>query len=181
MANSKTLWTSAAATLSLVILGGASYYLWKEDQQVKKRNLAKTREKKAASLLREINNDHKMLHAEIDEHYKLMKLAGTSVPEKEWKTIEFKLSMSNEMLLRLMERLDAIRPLADIMDEDDREPTKYEKEIIAEIKQKKRRIISKIERDFKRLDTYKSNMPTKEISPPKEQSPFEEVVIESKA
>ncbi|KAL0087919.1 hypothetical protein J3Q64DRAFT_1833259 [Phycomyces blakesleeanus] len=122
MANSKTLWTSAAATLSLVILGGASYYLWKEDQQ-------------------------------IDEHYKLMKLAGTSVPEKEWKTIEFKLSMSNEMLLRLMERLDAIRPLADIMDEDDREPTKYEKEIIAEIKQKKRRIISKIERDFKRLDT----------------------------
>ncbi|KAI9010972.1 hypothetical protein CLU79DRAFT_772131 [Phycomyces nitens] len=179
MSSSRALWTCGAAAISLVILGGTSYYLWKEDQQVKKRNLAKLREKKAASLLREINNDYKTLHAEIDEHCQAIKAAGSSVPEKEWKILEFKLSMSNEMLLRLMERLDAIRPWAAIMDEDEREPTKYEEEMIAELKQKKKRTIAKIERDFKRLDNYKSNMPTKEIPLAKEHSFFEKVVIES--
>lgn len=59
------------------------------------------------------------------------------------------------MLLRLMERLDAIQPRAAIL--NDRvvdTPSDFEETMIQHVKERKRRLIKAIERDFKRVDQF---------------------------
>ncbi|KAI7883457.1 hypothetical protein K492DRAFT_175448 [Lichtheimia hyalospora FSU 10163] len=58
------------------------------------------------------------------------------------------------MLLRLMERLDAIQPRAAILNDRVDTPTEFEETMIQHLKERKRKLIKSIERDFKRVDQF---------------------------
>ncbi|CAO3641626.1 unnamed protein product [Cunninghamella blakesleeana] len=81
--------------------------------------------------------------------------------DKEWKRREFILAECNELLIRLMERLDAIRPKSAILGEelaeqtDKQPPTELEEAVILEIRNRKRKVIRQIEQNFKQLDHCK--------------------------
>ncbi|KAI7865691.1 hypothetical protein BDF14DRAFT_1883279 [Spinellus fusiger] len=165
MTQTNTLLLGGIAAVSILLLGSTSYYIIQQDKKVKRKNSAKVKEHQATRLLRQISSDHQTITVAIQNSSSEIKAAEGILPEKEYKKVEFSLLHSNELLLRLMERLDAIRPWAVIMEEDENQPTEDEEHLIAELKQKKKRIIFKIDRDFQRLDSLKETMSLLENTP----------------
>ncbi|ORZ20680.1 hypothetical protein BCR42DRAFT_409270 [Absidia repens] len=88
---------------------------------------------------------------------------NNTMDDKEWKRHEFVLAECNELLLRLMERLDAIRPKSAIIGEDVdgqvlKEPNDLEEAAILDIRNRKKKVIRQIERNFRQLDQCKDLM-----------------------
>ncbi|CAO3591644.1 unnamed protein product [Absidia cylindrospora] len=88
---------------------------------------------------------------------------SNTMDDKEWKRHEFVLAECNELLLRLMERLDAIRPKSAIIGEDVdgqvlKEPNDLEEAAILDIRNRKKKVIRQIERNFRQLDQCKDLM-----------------------
>lgn len=125
------------------VLIATAVYVVQEDRAVKARKAVKANEKQALALLHQIKQDHQTISHELDH-----------LDPQDTK-IEYKLAYNNEMLLRLMERLDAIQPRVAIL--NDRvvdTPSDFEETMIQHVKERKRRLIKAIEKDFKRVDQF---------------------------
>lgn len=133
----------AFATLAVCIAAGGTYYLIKQDQRVKGRKQARAAEKAAMQLLHQVSNDRQAL---LESHLD----SAVVVPEHQQ---EYTLAYCNEMLLRLLERLDAIQPYAAIMEDCGGDsPTAFEESLIDNVKRRKRKLIQRINQDFERID-----------------------------
>ena len=117
-------------------------YVVQDDRAVKARKAIRANEKQALTLLHQIKQDHQTISHELDH-----------LDPQDTK-LEYKLAYNNEMLLRLMERLDAIQPRAAILNDRDDTPTEFEETMIQHLKERKRKLIKSIERDFKRVDQF---------------------------
>ena len=139
----------------LAIIGATSYYVIQNDRQMKRRKRARLGQKQAYFLLLQIKRDQQKIQLDLsdsinDEHF-------------DKKKKEYLLAQSNELLLQLLERLDAIRPKDAILltqNEDDEQEmtTPFEEELMQQVKEKKRRIIKSIQDDFDRVDEYKQKL-----------------------
>lgn len=93
-------------------------------------------------------------------------LTMLGIDDKEWKRLEFIVVESNELLLRLLERLDAIRPRSAIMGDEDihdwdgsaKQSSALEEAAILEVRNRKKKVIRQIERSFRQLDQCKDLM-----------------------
>ncbi|KAG2211833.1 hypothetical protein INT47_004519 [Mucor saturninus] len=142
-----------AAAVSLAILGsGIAYYIIEDDKQVKRRKEGRKAERAALHLLQQI----KVQAQTIQTNFEAVEtdIENQASTDKEFKQKQYTLAHSNELLLQLMEKLDAIRPLTVIVGNgaDDKEPTEFEKTLVSNIKSKKRNVIETIEGLFRRLD-----------------------------
>lgn len=144
-ASSSTRNTLLAAALAICLTAGGAYYLVKQDQRVKRRKRARAAEKAAMQLLQQVSNDRREL---LESHHNNNN--KDTVPERR----EYAVAYCNEMLLRLLERLDAIQPRAAIMENcsDGDTPTPFEESLIDNVKRRKRKLIVRINQDFEQID-----------------------------
>ncbi|KAI8147673.1 hypothetical protein BJV82DRAFT_596472 [Fennellomyces sp. T-0311] len=127
---------------------GAVYYVVQNDRQMKQRKRTRADEKHALQLLQQIKRDQEAIRKDLDSIDSI----------RDSKKREYMLAQCNELLLRLLERLDAIRPREAIVQEHD-QATAFEEERMQHIKKRKRQIIQSIQRDFDRVDQCKQVLP----------------------
>ena len=139
----------------LAIIGATTYYVIQNDRQMKRRKRARLGQKQAYVLLLQIKRDQQKIQSDLSD----------SINDERFdkKKKEYLLAQSNELLLQLLERIDAIRPKDAIVlsqNEDDAEEkiTPFEEELMQQVKEKKRRIIQSIQDDFDRVDEYKQKL-----------------------
>lgn len=146
-----------ATAISLAILGsGLAYYIIEDDRRARRRKEGRRAERTTLRLLQQIKEQEQTIEASmktVEDN-----IEDVSCEDKVFKKKEYTLAHSNELLLQLMEKLDAIRPLTVILGngESEKEPTDFEKNLISHIKSKKRSIIESIEGLFRRLDIANS-------------------------
>lgn len=156
--NNRTIWLYGATAISLALVGsGIAYYILEDDKQVKRRKAGRRAERTTLRLLHQTKEEQQAIELNIK------KVEGNiedqDCDEKSFKQKEYTLAHSNELLLRLMEKLDAIRPLTVIMGgETEAEPNEFERSLVSNIKTKKRNVIESIDELFRRLDVVNSKM-----------------------
>ncbi|KAF7721812.1 hypothetical protein EC973_004105 [Apophysomyces ossiformis] len=140
-------WAYGVALLMVLGAGVGYYHVIEEDKQVKQRKRAKAAERHTLRQLQQINDDRQAIEKDIEEISSLQS-------DLDQRRREFLLAKSNELLLRLLERLDAIRPQHAIVGDrsDDRSMSDYEALLIEGLKEKKKRLIKRIQQDFGRVD-----------------------------
>ncbi|GAN00701.1 PSP1-domain-containing protein [Mucor ambiguus] len=150
--NNRAIWLYGAAALSLALAGsGIAYYILEDDKQAKRRRAGRRAERTTLRLLHQIKEEQQAIALDME------KVEGNiddqACDDKAFKQKEYTLAHSNELLLRLMEKLDAIRPLTVVMGgETEAEPNEFERNLVSNIKAKKRTVIESIEGLFRRLD-----------------------------
>ncbi|KAI8645395.1 hypothetical protein BD408DRAFT_411845 [Parasitella parasitica] len=156
--NNRTIWLYGIATIALALVGsGMTYYILEDDKQVKRRRAGRRAERTTLRLLSQIKEEQQAVEGSIKEVEE--NIEDGDCDEKAFKKKEYVLAHSNELLLRLMEKLDAIRPLTIIVGgETEAEPNEYELNLVANIKTKKRAVIESIEELFRRLDSSNGKM-----------------------
>ncbi|CEP09745.1 hypothetical protein [Parasitella parasitica] len=171
--NNRTIWLCGIAAISFILVGsGMVYFILEDDKQVKRRRAGRRVERTTLRLLHQIKEEQQAI--EVDIKNVEGNIEDRDCDEKAFKKKEYVLAHSNELLLRLMEKLDAIRPLTVIMGgETVNEPNEYERDLVSNIKVKKRTVIESIEALFRRLDISNGKMN-------KEKSRREELVKEQK-
>ncbi|KAI8387988.1 uncharacterized protein BYT42DRAFT_216757 [Radiomyces spectabilis] len=160
----RQIWIYGAVTC--VAVAGITYYIIQEDRQVKRRKQLKAAHRQALQLLQEIENDRQAIESDVGQMEKTIASAPSNdvdedraVAEKEHKRREFVLAQCNELLLRLLERLDAIQPRSVIVGHTDSlQLTSFEDSLIQDIKSKKKRIIQKVEKNFRNIDHCKEQL-----------------------
>lgn len=173
--NNRSALIYGATAVSLAILGsGIAYYIIEDDKRVKRRKEGRKAERTTLHLLQQIKEQAQTIQADIEnvENDK----ENQSSSDKEFKQKQYTLAHSNELLLQLMEKLDAIRPLTVILGngETEKKPTEFEKNLVSNIKSKKRNVIESIEGLFLRLDT--ANVKSKKESERREQAAKEKAL-----
>ncbi|KAI8376947.1 hypothetical protein BD560DRAFT_391237 [Blakeslea trispora] len=140
-----------AVAISLLTLGaGTAYYLVEDDKRVKRRKAGRRAERETTRVL----NQYKEEAEKIASSMELVEsnIDDNNCDDKAFKKKEYTLAHSNELLLQLMEKIDTIRPLTAIIGTE-AEPNTFERDLVANIKSKKRTVIEYIEALFRRLDT----------------------------
>ncbi|KAI9307656.1 hypothetical protein BJ944DRAFT_261572 [Cunninghamella echinulata] len=169
-----TIGVGIVTTTSYII-----YHIIEEDKQVKRKKQTRLAERKVLQLIHQIKLDRQAIHKDIEGLIYLLEKDNNNnninennnnndqtdnksyiqLDDKEWKRRDFILAECNELLIRLMERLDAIRPksaiLGDELAEQTHQPTELEEAVILEIRNRKRKVIRQIEQNFKQLDQCK--------------------------
>ncbi|KAL9554259.1 hypothetical protein MBANPS3_002899 [Mucor bainieri] len=150
--NNRTIWLYGAAALSLALAGsGIAYYILEDDKQAKRRRAGRRAERTTLRLLHQIKEEQHAIALNMEKAE--ANIEDQACDDKAFKHKEYTLAHSNELLLRLMEKLDAIRPLTVVMGgETEAEPNEFERSLVANIKAKKRAVIESIEGLFRRLD-----------------------------
>ncbi|KAI9243152.1 hypothetical protein BDA99DRAFT_530830 [Phascolomyces articulosus] len=143
----------------LFLVGATTYYIVLNDRQMKQRKRARASQKQAFHLLQQIKRDQEKIEKDI------LNTIDIENDHHNVKKIEYTLAQCNELLLQLLERIDAIRPkdaiitaVQEDMDDIERIATPFETELIQQIKDRKRRIIQSIQRDFDRVDQCKQQL-----------------------
>ncbi|KAI9488434.1 hypothetical protein BDB00DRAFT_791864 [Zychaea mexicana] len=159
-ANIKWLGATAIVTVGAIAAATAAWYVVQNDRQMKQRKRARAGYRDALKLLQQIKRDQEAIQKDLDAIH--VAVSDPSVDDIKKKT-EYPLAHCNELLLRLLERLDAIRPSDAVLPpsldlQNQQEPTEFELELMQHIKERKRRIIQSIERDFSRVDQYKQEI-----------------------
>ncbi|KAK4517903.1 uncharacterized protein ATC70_001251 [Mucor velutinosus] len=174
--NNRTIWLYGAAALSLALAGsGITYYILEDDKKAKRRRAGRRAERTTLRLLHQIKEEQQAIELEIEKVEG--NLEDQACDDKAFKQKEYTLAHSNELLLRLMEKLDAIRPLTVVMGgETEAEPNEFERNLVANIKTKKRTVIESIEGLFRRLDV--ANGKTKKESSRREEVAKEKARLE---
>jgi hypothetical protein len=129
--------TMSILTTALTI-GGITYYVLDNHQKTRKFNLAKKKQRSMLQSLADIEKDISSVERKIAEIQE-----GTS-PEA------FSVRECNEFLIRYLERLDAIIP-NDIRQGEI--ATVREQEMIDKVKNKKRSLIQRSQRNHNKLDS----------------------------
>ncbi|KAG1093429.1 hypothetical protein G6F42_018964 [Rhizopus arrhizus] len=150
--NNRTIWLYGAAVISLALAGsGIAYYILEDDKQAKRRRAGRRAERTTLRSLHQIKEEQQAIALNIEKVE--ANIEDQACDDKAFKQKEYTLAHSNELLLRLMEKLDAIRPLTVIMGaETEAEPNEFERNLVTNIKAKKRTVIESIEGLFRRLD-----------------------------
>ncbi|KAI9351931.1 hypothetical protein BD770DRAFT_146195 [Pilaira anomala] len=169
----KSILIYGVAVISLAILGTSlTYYVLEDDRRAKRRKEARKNEKSTLRTLQQIKEQVEKIESDMKEAESTVEDEGCT--DKEFKRKEYTLAHTNELLLQLMEKLDAIRPLTAILKaEEEKEATEFENELVSNIKQKKRKVIESIESIFSRLDV--ANAKSK-----KESARREKIAVEKK-
>ncbi|KAG1451218.1 hypothetical protein G6F56_008140 [Rhizopus delemar] len=139
----------AAAALLAALSTGLAYYVIEDDRKVQRRKTARRAERNASKLLSQISEQRQAIETSIQSIAPVLEL---ECDDKAFKQKEFTLAQSNELLLRLMEQLDAIQPLSLVAGEAVEKPTELEEELADHLKNKKRSVIDAINVLFQRLD-----------------------------
>ncbi|KAI8082770.1 uncharacterized protein BX664DRAFT_339019 [Halteromyces radiatus] len=166
-----TFWIYITVGLTLVASTAfATYHLIEQDRRVKRRKQTKQAERQVLRLIHQIQLDRQTIHNDIEGLTRVLLQTAqhttsidTTTDDKEWKRRDFILAECNELLLRLLERLDAIRPKSAILGEDiegqgQQEPSALEQAAILDIRNRKKKVIRQIERNFRQLDQCKDLM-----------------------
>ncbi|CEG76537.1 hypothetical protein RMATCC62417_11423 [Rhizopus microsporus] len=124
----------AAATLVAVLGTSLVYYVIEDDKRAKRRRTAKQAERATLRLLDQIQSQQQAIESSISSVEPIIEL---DCDDKAFKQKEYTLAHSNELLLRLMEQLDAVRPLTLVVGQD-LEPTEFERQIEEEKAQQAR-------------------------------------------
>ena len=127
---------------------GAVWYVVHNDRQVRQRKRTRAGERLALELLQHIKRDQEAVRKELNSVESI----------RDTKKRAYTLAQCNELLLRLLERLVAIRPREAILQNDDK-ATAFDEERVQHIKKRKRQIIQSIQKDFDRLDQCKQVLP----------------------
>jgi hypothetical protein len=175
--NNRTALIYGAAAVSIAILGsGIAYYVIEDDKKVRRRKEGRRAERNTLKLLQEIKEQEQTIQTNIESVEN--DIENEASDDKEFKKKEYTLAHSNELLLQLMEKLDAIMPFAVILGggESEKEPTEYEQHLVANIKARKRNVIESIGGLFRRLDI--ANVKAKKESARREQVAKEMARIE---
>lgn len=142
----------STALVTLAILGtSVVYYVIEDDKKVRRRKEKKLAHRTTIRLLNQMKEEE-VLPIEVKINQVESTIEDMTCDDKAFKMKEYTLAHSNELLLRLMEKLDAIRPHHVIMVDSANEPNSFELELISSIKTKKRTVIEAIQELFKRLD-----------------------------
>ncbi|KAG2234873.1 hypothetical protein BDF21DRAFT_428984 [Thamnidium elegans] len=165
-----------AAAVSLAILGTSiTYYILEDDKRAKRRKEARKAERATLRILQQIKEQQEKIEASMKSSEDTIE--DQSCTDKDFRKKEYTLAHANELLLQLMEKLDAIRPLTVVLGGDiEKEPTEFENQLVSNIKSKKRNIIEAIEGLFRRLDT--ANVKAKKEASRREQVAKEKARIE---
>ncbi|KAI8366482.1 hypothetical protein EDC96DRAFT_508245 [Choanephora cucurbitarum] len=148
---STSTWVYSAVAISLLVLGtGTAYYLVEDDRRVKRRKAGRRAERETARVLNQYKEEAEKIASDMESVESTIE--DTHCDDKTFKKKEYTLAQSNELLLQLMEKMDAIRPLTAIIGTE-AEPNAFERDLVANIKSKKRTVIEYIEGLFRRLDT----------------------------
>jgi hypothetical protein len=154
--NKQSLLIYGAATAVIAALSiGFVYYIVEDDRKVQRRKTARRAERNTLRLLSQIEQQQGAIASSISSVEPIIEL---ECDDKAFKQKEYTLAQSNELLLRLMEQLDAIQPLTVIVVGQDSEPTEFEKELVSHLKDKKRAVIDSINGLFRRLDACNEKM-----------------------
>jgi hypothetical protein len=150
--NNRSIYIYGAAAVSLAIVGsGIAYYIIEDDRQVRRRKTARRAARTSLKLLDQIKEEEQVIETTMKSVER--DINDTACDDKAFRLKEYALGHSNELLLQLMEKLDAIRPLTVIMGaETEAEPNDFERSLVANVKTKKRSVIESIEGLFSRLD-----------------------------
>lgn len=147
--NKQSLLIYGAATAVIAALSiGFVYYIVEDDRKVQRRKTARRAERNTLRLLSQIEQQQGAIASSISSVEPIIEL---ECDDKAFKQKEYTLAHSNELLLRLMEQLDAVRPLTLIVGQD-LEPTEFERQLVDKLKNKKRSVIDSINELFRRLD-----------------------------
>ncbi|CAO3682871.1 unnamed protein product [Rhizopus stolonifer] len=139
----------AGVALLAALSTGLAYYVIEDDRKVQRRKTARRAERNASKLLSQISEQRQAIETSIQSIVPVLEL---ECDDKAFKQKEFTLAQSNELLLRLMEQLDAIQPLSLVAGEAVEKPTELEEELADHLKNKKRSVIDAINILFQRLD-----------------------------
>lgn len=129
-------------------LGGA-YFLIQDYEKSQFRKQVKSREREALKLLQQIKQDRDAIERDLEQ---LVVQQQQAEPDR--KRCEYALAQCDELLLRLLERLDAIQPSA-IVITDDGQPTALDTPVVEEIRRRKKKLIQRIQLDHARVDQYR--------------------------
>jgi hypothetical protein len=132
------LQVATAITATALAVGGITYYVLVNHQKTTAFNQAKRQQRKLL---------HTLAHIEKDLVPIQDKIANI---EKDTSSTEFRVRECNELLLRLLESLDAIK-VSDIQQNENVTPR--EQIMIDKVKNRKRGIIQKAQKEFHRLDS----------------------------
>ncbi|GAA5795963.1 hypothetical protein EDC94DRAFT_619859 [Helicostylum pulchrum] len=165
-----------AAAVSLAILGTSiTYYILEDDKRAKRRKEARKIERATLRILQQIKEQQEKIETSMKDAEDTVE--DQTCTDKDFKKKEYTLAHANELLLQLMEKLDAIRPLTVVLGGDvEKEPTEFENQLVSNIKSKKRNIIEAIEGLFRRLDA--ANVKAKKEASRREQQAKENARIE---
>ncbi|KAI8979394.1 hypothetical protein BDF20DRAFT_912984 [Mycotypha africana] len=157
--NGRSAWIYGAAALSLAVFcSGVAYYIVEDDKKVKRRKAGKKAERAALRTLEQIKTEAESVEKTM-RSITVDKNTIHNEDDKAFKHKEYTLAHSNELLLRLMERLDAIRPLVLIIGDDPTiKPNEHEERLAANVRNRKRTIIESIESLFRRLDIVNAQL-----------------------
>ncbi|KAI7847886.1 hypothetical protein BDC45DRAFT_335856 [Circinella umbellata] len=139
----------------LTIISATTYYVIQNDRQMKRRKRARLGQKEAYLLLQQIKRDQQKIQTDLSNN-----INNEDIDKKKK---EYILAQSNELLLQLLERIDAIRPKDAILlsqnnEQEDIVTTIFEEELMQQVKDRKKRIIQSIQIDFDRVDEYKQKL-----------------------
>jgi hypothetical protein len=144
--------------ITVASIAGITYYLLEDDRKVKRRKTSRVAERAALRSLNQIRDDELTVESDIKKLEQ--NVNDKECDDKAFKQKEYTLAHANEMLLRLMERLDAIGPLTAVMGERNLEPNEYENTLISSVKTRKRQIIESIQGLFRRVDVCSEKIKT---------------------
>jgi hypothetical protein len=144
--------------ITVASVAGITYYLLEDDRKAKRRKTSRVAERTALRSLNQMRDDELTVESDIKKLEQ--NVNDKECDDKTFKQREYALAHANEMLLRLMERLDAIRPLTAVMGERNLEPNEYENTLISNVKTRKKQIIQSIQGLFRRVDVCSEKIKT---------------------
>ncbi|KAI9264458.1 hypothetical protein BY458DRAFT_514077 [Sporodiniella umbellata] len=138
----------AAAVLVAALSSGIVYYVIEDDRKVQRRKAARRAERNALKLLNQITEQRQAIEKSIKSIEPVLEI---ECDDKTFQQKEFTLVQCNELLLRLMEQLDAMHPSSLIIP-GEAEPTELEEKLTEHLKTKKRSLVESINELFRCLD-----------------------------
>ncbi|RUP48757.1 hypothetical protein BC936DRAFT_144053 [Jimgerdemannia flammicorona] len=139
------IFSATVATTALCLL---TYYLVQNDKLTKRRNHARAQERALSKSLLKIKSEHNHI---VESELQTLESTLSSLTTRSGDAHHRRLLFVDDVLLRLLERLDGIRP-ASIYAEGEQEPTELETELVNKIKRRKRALIDGIQKHLKRVD-----------------------------
>lgn len=156
---SQTTTIVLSATAATVVAALLVYYLVQNDRATKRRNHTRAQEKALSRSLHQIKSEHdRIVDTELRDLESVFSPFTKKSPQNEpesFKTLDHvksdrRLLFVDDALLRLLERLDGIRPAA-ILPRDG-EANDMEAELVGKIKKRKRALIDGIQKHLRRVD-----------------------------
>ncbi|KAI8064433.1 hypothetical protein BC940DRAFT_306239 [Gongronella butleri] len=146
--------TPVVIAVAVVATAVLVYSVLEQDRHVKANRTTRAAAREALHLIRQVQHEKKAITHEITQLRQVLAQQAAHVDDKEWTRRDKVLVRCNELLLQLMERLDAVSPRAAIVGEHHHgaKLDAAQEAAIRDLRAKKKKVIREIEQDFLRLD-----------------------------